>query len=213
MSNLKVISIRTIGYGLVLTSLLWLFFSLWPVASAEVIYRFGRLVGTNFILADEARSFGQLTIKPHEKIITPVDPDFSLVVEKIGANARIIANVNAGNEREYNVKLAQGIAHAKGTVFPGQAGNSFLFAHSVLNPWDIPRYNAVFYLLRELETGDRVVAFYGGKRYNYTVFEKKEVAANDVSDLTAVYDYPVLTLQTCTPPGTTWKRLIVKARL
>ena len=207
MHYAKVLSLRTVGYSFILLSLLWFGFSIWPVAVAEAGYHWRNLFN------GETRHFGGLSPVKAEKTIVPVDADFGLVVEKIGANSRVIGNVDPANDREYVAALQRGVAHAKGTVLPGQAGNSFLFAHSVLNPWDIPRYNAVFYLLRELEVGDQVVAFYRGKRYNYTVFDKSIVEANDITALTAVYDYPVLTLQTCTPPGTTWKRLIVKARL
>lgn len=211
---LKIAGVRTVGYSLVIISLCWLTFSLWPVATAEVGYRFSGWLGWQFKLREDVpQTFDQLIKKKPQKVIDPVDPQFGLVVEKIGANSSVVANVDAANEREYNLKLQQGVAHAKGTVFPGQKGNSFLFAHSVLNPWDIPRYNAVFYLLRELEVGDRVVAFYQNKRYNYTVFAKEVVESNDTGPLVAQYDYPVLTLQTCTPPGTTWKRLIVKAKM
>jgi len=45
-------------------------------------------------------------------------------------------------------------------------GTIFLFAHSTDAPWNIIRYNAVFYLLRELDAGDGIIVFFLGKRFN-----------------------------------------------
>jgi sortase A len=89
----------------------------------------------------------------------------------------------------------------------------YLFSHSVSAPWDVVRYNAVFYLLGKLDNGDKIIIFYKGRRYDYIVFDKKVVPGSDTEYLTASYDEPILTMQTCDPPGTTWKRLIVRAKL
>ena len=113
--------------------------------------------------------------------------------------------------------LKKGAAHAAGTADPGDEtkanNNVFIFAHSTLNIWDVPKYNAIFILLRELEKGDRVSTFYQGRRYDYEVFDKKVVEATDVKYLTEPSKDPILTLQTCDPPGTQLRRLIVTAKL
>ncbi|MDZ4246187.1 MAG: sortase, partial [Dehalococcoidia bacterium] len=143
----------------------------------------------------------------------PVVTNFGIVVEKINANARVIADVDPASEREYIQALSQGVAHAKGTVYPGEKGNIYLFSHSADAPWNIVRYNAVFYLLSKLEPGDRVILFYQGRRYDYIVFDKTIAAPSDTSYLTRTYDESILTLQTCDPPGTLVNRLIVRAKL
>ena len=160
----------------------------------------------------EQLGFGSLAIGGSETIV-PVDTNFGIVVEKINANARVIANVDPGNEREYIAVLSQGVAHAKGTVFPGQKGNIYLFSHSADAPWNIVRFNAIFYLLGKLDPGDRVILFYQGRRYDYIVFDKNVVGANDTDYLTRDYSESILTLQTCDPPGTLVNRMIVRARL
>lgn len=212
---------RWLGNFLIIVSVVGLFFTFWPIFTAEISYRIEKLKGIRFTVdrsqTDQSTSdrvtFGDLLGKGSPKILIPKSTDFGVIVEKIGANAPVIANVDASNPKEYNQKLQKGIAHAKGTVFPGQKGLSYLFAHSTLNPWDVPRYNAVFYLLRELEPQDRIVTFFQGRRYDYIVTEKKIVAPNDVSIFYSNFTEPVLVLQTCDPPGTTWRRLLVIAKL
>jgi len=146
------------------------------------------------------------------QIITPVDTNFSIVIPKIDANARIIPNIDASNYDDYMAALARGVVHAQGSVFPGMKGNIFLFAHSTDNFWNVGRYNAVFYLLKELETGDEINLFFGGKRFIYKVYDKKIVEGNEVQYLSAASDTQTVTLMTCWPPGTTWKRLLVFAK-
>lgn len=148
-----------------------------------------------------------------ENSIIPVSTEYGIVIEKINANARIIPNVSPGNEREYLNALRQGVAEAAGSTLPGQPGNLYLFSHSTDAPWNIVRFNAVFYLLKELESGDRVIIFYKNRRYDYVVFDKIIASPSDVSYLTNRYDSPILTLQTCDPPGTLLNRLIVRAKL
>ena len=58
-----------------------------------------------------------------------------------------------------------------------------------------------------------MIVFYKNRRFDYVVFDKSVVSPNDVSYLTNQYDAPVLTLQTCDPPGTLLNRLIVRAKL
>lgn len=162
-------------------------------------------------IRENTQGFGE--IQATEDLIKPVSTDFGLVIEKINANAKIVAQVDPGVEKEYTAALKEGIAEAKDSTEPGQPGNLFLFSHSTDAPWNIIRYNAIFYLLRELESGDRVIVFYQGRRYDYIVFDKTIAPASDISFLANRYDKPVLTLQTCDPPGTTLNRLIIRAKL
>ena len=156
--------------------------------------------------------FGQLAGGDKVEFIQPVSTQFGIVIPKIGANAPVIANVNAADSKYYLPVLKQGVAHALGTVFPGVPGNIFLFAHSTDNFWNVERYNAIFYLLKELEEEDEIDIIYKGKRYIYRVTNKLIVDPNEVKYLTKRLNYEQLTLQTCWPPGTTLKRLLVIAK-
>lgn len=222
-----VLFIRFFGYFIFLVGLVSFIFVLGPLAQAEIDYRFDLVRGVKRTVALDAApmtarptpgvsnsgeaSFGN--VPAPADVITPVSTQFGIVIEKINANAEVVPNVNPANEKEYVNALQKGVAHAAGTSLPGEKGNMYLFSHSTDAPWNIVRYNAIFYLLRELEIGDRVVIFYQGKRYDYYVFDKRVVGAADVQYLTAKYNVPVLTLQTCDPPGTLFKRLIVRAKL
>ena len=215
-----VLFIRFFGYLIFFLGILSFLFVLGPVANAEFSYRKDNILGikrtvprivTSSGEATSSGNFGSITLDAES--ITPIDTDFGIVIEKINANARVIANVDPANEKDYIKALSLGVAHAKGTNFPGEKGNIYLFSHSTDAPWNIVRFNAIFYLLREVGSGDRIIVFYQNKRYDYIVYDKVIAAADDVSYLTNKYDASVLTLQTCDPPGTLLHRLIVRAKL
>ncbi len=214
-----VLFIRFTGYVIFFTGFFSLLFILGPLIQVEFNYRLDQLMGVkrtvpNIITSDSNGSSGSFgNLKTVGETITPIDTNFGIVIEKINANAKVVANVDPSSEREYYQALTLGVAHAKGTSLPGEKGNIYLFSHSTDAPWNIVRFNAIFYLLREVETGDRVIIFYQGKRFDYLVFDKVIARPNDVSFLTNRYDGEVLTLQTCDPPGTLFNRLIVRAKL
>lgn len=209
---LKVFVLRSIGNFLLLSAIAGVVLTFAPAIQAEATYRYNFWRGqTYYVAGDRPPVMGRAFETP--LAITPLDTNFGVVIPKIAANARVIANVDAGNQGVYTEALRRGVAHAAGTVFPGQVGNSFLFAHSVGNFWEVSRWNAVFYLLRELAPGDEVDIFYQGKRYIYVVYDKRVVEPTDVGYLHSQANFPMLTLQTCWPPGTTLKRLLVFARL
>lgn len=202
--------IRWFGNILILISIAGFTFTFWPLLSVEIPYRINKWRGKVYTVDSKPANFGDILATD---LVVPKNLGFGIVVEKINANALVVSDVDWTNERVYNQELKKGVGHAKDTVKPGQTGLSFMFAHSVLNPWDAPRYNAVFYLLREVEAGDRIVTFYEGKRYDYYVTEKRVVGPRDVGFMSQKYDKPTLVLQTCDPPGTTWKRLLVFAQM
>jgi sortase A len=157
------------------------------------------------------QGFGNLISKRYMQEITPVDPSFSLIIPKIGVNSKIISNVNVADRNAYDAALKQGIAHAAGSSLPGHNGNTYLFAHSTDFVWNILNFNAVFYLLKDVSTGDTMYIVYNGDVFPYRVREKKIVESTETNYLRPDYSSEQLTLQTCYPPGTTWKRLLVFA--
>ncbi|OGG03109.1 hypothetical protein A2W14_04545 [Candidatus Gottesmanbacteria bacterium RBG_16_37_8] len=231
----KFIIIRTVGNFLVLTSLLGIVLTLGPAGYLEAAYRINQirniryevffrpakaepveiadqLIPTPTYVPPNNTFFGQIAGGDKIEIIEPVSTQFGIVIPKIGANAPIIPNVDPSNPKLFLPILKQGVAHALGTVFPGVIGNIYLFAHSTDNFWNVGRYNAIFYLLKEMENGDEINLIYKGNRYIYRVTNKLIISPTDVEYLTKQTNYEQLTLQTCWPPGTTFKRLIVIAR-
>lgn len=148
-----------------------------------------------------------------QKIVRPIDAQFGIVIPKIGANAKIIPNVNPYDSRIYQQALTKGVAHAKGSAFPGRAGNVFIFSHSSATVLESIRYNSVFYLVDKLELGDEVLLYFNNQKFTYRVIEKTHVAPSEISYLTEKTDKKLLTLMTCWPPGTTFERLIIRAIL
>ncbi|OGC98179.1 hypothetical protein A2634_03470 [Candidatus Amesbacteria bacterium RIFCSPHIGHO2_01_FULL_48_32] len=139
------------------------------------------------------------------------DENFSVYIPKIGAVSKVIENVDAGSEKEYLTALKLGVAQAKGLAHPGEKGTTFLFAHSA-QPIDFARYNAVFYLLDRLILGDEVQLVYKGKLFIYKVSSVQRLASSDTRYLKPQDEEEILVLQTCWPPGTAWKRLVLTAR-
>jgi sortase A len=213
----RILLIRTIGNTLILGTIVAIGFTFWPIGSAFVTHTIDNFSGKKFeasATTSSGQTFGSLLGKedPNIKVLVPKDPNFSIIVEKIGADAPIIPNVDASNKAAYTDALKRGVAHALGTSFPGEAGVTYLFAHSTDTIFNVPRFNAIFYLLNDLVPGDRVVIFFNNKRFDYAVTEKKITEPADVSYFTLKTSEQILVMQTCYPPGTTWKRLLVVAK-
>lgn len=214
---------RKFGFGLVSLSFLFLFLTFGPMIRLELFYRLSNknAVTTQeiqiektvqatiptFTISDEAKR----DLATKEAAQLGVDTNFSLVIPKIDAKAKIIANVDAGNETAYRLALKEGIAHLAGTAFPGEKGTIYLFAHSTDTLANVSRYNAVFYLLKELQPADRITVFYQGLKYEYEVSQRVITDSQDTSWLTPVGEERLI-LQTCWPPGTIQKRLLVIAK-
>ena len=200
------------GTGIVLLTFAFLeiIFAYKPIIKEELNYIFGLNPKIEYYSTDINAEEIEKTRSEAEDL--GVDPAFAIVIPKIGAAENILANVDAGNKTEYMDALQKGVAHAKGTYFPGQGRKIYLFSHSTDSPLNIERYNAVFYLLKKLETNDKIIIFFSSKKYVYEVIEKHVVKANDASWLTTDTQSETLVLQTCDPPGTNWNRLIVIAK-
>ena len=182
-----------------------------PILFSELKYEYNKKKNIEYVLDDktidnQAHIDGNGGLIP----IEPINKDFSIVIEKIGVNAPVIPNVSVSNKVKYGEALERGVAHADGTVAPGQTGNMTLFAHSSLDFWNMGKYAKVFNLLGKTNIGDRIVIYYQNKPYVYEIFEKFVVKGWDTSPLTEDFDAPVITLITCDPPGTSLNRLVVR---
>lgn len=203
--------IRTAGASLIAVAVLTFYFSFGPVIEKEVSYTLSSNRGTEHFsynltealeieaVQKEAREYG-------------VNSYFSVVIPKIEASSNVIANVDVSSKEEYLDALKKGIAHAKGTYFPGQGGRVFLFSHSTDSPLNFARYNAIFYLLTKLEKNDLIIIFFADKRYVYEVDDKISADISDVAWIQPKKEEEELVLMTCDPPGTTWRRLLVIAK-
>ena len=225
---IKFLVIRSIGNFLVLFAIFGVLATFGPALYFEVTFRVMQVRGVHFSITDkhipvsEAKniklssnptlSFADILSGPKEQILVPIDPVFNILIPKIGANAKVFPNIDPSDPDSFLPILQKGVAHSVGTFFPGQKGNIYLFAHSTDNFWNVGRYNAVFYLLKDLQKGDDVVVFSQNVRYNYVVTGSKIISPSDISYIAnAKTGKELLILQTCWRPGTTWQRLMVFA--
>ncbi|OGD09552.1 hypothetical protein A2397_03990 [Candidatus Amesbacteria bacterium RIFOXYB1_FULL_44_23] len=219
------LALSAVGSLMILVSLTGLVFVYIPLGVAEVRYGFSK---TQLARLTREMTFNEWEKQEKEKesvkklkgqLITEIRPEwpvpdsgYSIYIPKIFALSKVIGNVNADKPQEYLKALKLGVAEAAGLGHPGEVGTTYLFAHSVGSRWDFARYNAVFYLLDKLVTGDAVELVYQGRLYKYEVAEKEVVSATDTKYLVPQTVSEKLIMQTCYPPGTTWKRLVVVAK-
>ena len=188
--------LKFIGPLLILVGLSILFFIYFPVLKQELNYQ----VKKNIKNENEVKE------------IKPVDEDFGLVIAKIDVNTKVFKDVDSNNPKEYLPLLTKGVAHAKGSVLPGESGNVFIFAHSTDTSFNASRYNAVFYLLNKLEKDDEIIVYYNQEKYLYKVTTSKILSPDRLDDYLKTLSGSNLILQTCTPPGTTINRLLLIAK-
>jgi LPXTG-site transpeptidase (sortase) family protein len=198
--------IKIISTLLIFSGLATLFLIFWPVAKIELKYNFDQIAHVKYVVDTEQLS-------TFEKPLTAPNTDFSIIIPKIGAVAPIIANVDPSDPKIYLAALKKGVAHAQGSVLPGEEGNVYLFAHSTDAFYNVGSYNAVFFLLGKLQIGDEVDIYYQDSLFRYAVYDKKVVSPDSSQYFGAILPgEKTLTLQTCYPPGTTLERLIVLAK-
>lgn len=106
------------------------------------------------------------------------------------------------------------LVNYQGTSIPGNLGNAVIFGHSTLpqlfNPKD---YKTIFANAYKLKIGDKITAHVNNVSYLYKIYSITVVDPSDTSLFFQSFDNSYITLVTCTPPGTVWKRLIIKSSL
>ena len=206
---------------LIVIGLLFIVLSFGPIVKDELWFRLKELKDQKYFLGSKEEVVGSVEDSVFARYLSkspvtlkPVNKGFSVVIEKIGVNAPIIADVPVTDERAYNDALKSGVAHAITSKYPSRnPGNVYLFAHASVNFWQLGEYSDVFNLLRKLSFGDRVHVFYDGEDFVYEVVNIEKHDGWNTYPLTRPVIEPTLTLQTCDPPGTTLNRLIVTAHL
>lgn len=160
----------------------------------------------------EVLDFGNYSINPpDDRIVIPrINKNIPLV--KIDAEQDLINQNWQSLEKKVQDHLLYGAVLYPGTVEPGYFGNTTITAHSSYYPWANPKdYIDAFALLPEMKVGDSLSVFYHGQKYTYKVYDVFEVQPGDTSVIEQNEQRSDLTLITCTPVGTTLRRLIVKA--
>lgn len=191
-----------------------LFLVAWPILTFEILFTPQYSVNVVSPLANEEVLGSQTDLTQASNWFPtasrPTSPSkitsYTLSIPKLGIKD---AAVIIGAE-----DLSKSLIHWSGTANPGEFGNAVIFGHSVLPVFfDSKNYTTIFSTLPTLKEKNEIFVYFDGITYKYQVFEMKVVDPSDLSILEQKYDDSYITLITCVPPGTYWKRLAVKARL
>jgi sortase A len=131
---------------------------------------------------------------------------YSLTIPKINIENAVVSTI------DYN--LAEHLVQYFGTSIPGENGTAVIFGHSTLPQlFDPKNYKTIFANAHNLKVGDELFATVSGITYKYKIFSIVVTSPEDTNMFSQSYDHSYLTIVTCTPPGTIWKRLVVRAAL
>jgi sortase A len=110
--------------------------------------------------------------------------------------------------------LSRSLVHYIPKSLPGEYGNVTIFGHSTLPQlYNTDNYKTIFTYLPSLEKNDKIYVKIDELIYEYEVYDMFVIKPDEISVLDQRYDNAYLTLITCVPPGTYWKRLVVRTKL
>lgn len=165
--------------------------------------------------------FGKQTPISYQTTVIKADPKSTALVSlpTIENNTIYIPAINVTAPVSWHIPnedaaltagLEQGVIQLEGTALPGTVGNVFITGHSSNFVWAKGAYNQIFALLHNLVNGDKVYLRYNGVTYQYQVSGSEIVKPDNLSVLNQTQQ-SILTLMTCTPVGTNYRRLIITA--
>lgn len=110
--------------------------------------------------------------------------------------------------------ISKSLIQHTGTPIPPIQGNTVIFGHSTLPQlFENNNYETIFANAQNLKTGDEIIVHMKDRNYKYKIVRTFITEPDDLTVLNQNLSGSYLTLITCTPPGTVWKRLIIKASL
>ncbi len=216
---------QIVGAGIVGLGVLILVYFFFPLISFNVFFGSGEdikapipkysMVGGSGIGSLIAQGISKLTLdyndarnwypKVHATKTGSV-PFYSLSIPRLKINDAQVSTV------DYD--LTKHLIQYFGTSIPGENGTAVIFGHSTLPQWFDPKnYKAIFATLHTIKKGDEIVTRVNNITYTYKVFAISITTPEDTNIFSQSYDHSYITIVTCTPPGTVWKRLIVRASL
>lgn len=190
-----------------------------PIAASLVVVLVFLFLQYNRVLFAAVNAYvSPGSIDPQNIVIDPsggtsVSQDPRLVIPKINVDVPVLYDVGADYDSQMEA-MAKGVAHFSipgANSHPGEIGNTVISGHSSNDLFDGGEYKFIFAQLDKLNTSDTIYANYKGTRYTYVVTKKEVVMPTEVSKLVYTTNKPVMTLITCTPLGTSQKRLLVTA--
>jgi len=141
--------------------------------------------------------------------VAALTPNNTIAVPALGISAPIQWQVPQTESAE-KTALASGVIHLDQTALPGTAGSTVISGHSSDYPWSQGQYKSIFAPLLKIKLGTQIILNYQGVEHTYTVQKTYEVKPNDQSVLKQTSTEQLILL-TCTPLGTSARRLVVVA--
>lgn len=216
----KIFSIFLIGLGVLMMT--WV---LIPILSFNLIYgyKFGETVSP---LPDPVPGINNT--RPYSEILGLTRTDYTKasvwfpkqpsLPQKTIVTASYLLDIPKLKINDAVVKinsedLSKSLVHFTGPQ-PGELGNIVIFGHSTI-PWlyNTKDYKTIFTKLPDLTNGDDIYLKNDHISYRYKIIQMRIVSPDNLSVLDQDIDSSYVTLVTCVPPGTFFKRLIVKGRL
>lgn len=225
--------VNSLSYIVLVIGALLLFWSFYPVISFELYSRFyiqdgavspvpqtdvvsslkqaNSVLGSYNVFSNNVRDFTQAHLwfplyVSEQKPKGLSTSEYTLSIPKLNISR---ARVAVGGE-----DLTKSLVQYLPQSLPGEYGNVAIFGHSTLPQlYNVTDYKTIFTYLPSLEKNDVILVQLGDLEYRYEVTDMFVVTPDKVSILEQRFDESYLTLVTCVPPGTYWKRLVVKAKL
>lgn len=164
----------------------------------------------NFIFQEEQKNSADFN--EENKKAEKIPKDNQLIIKKINVSVPIIS-ISSRQDKILQEGLKKGAVIFPQTAIPGENGNCVIVGHSSNFSWRKGDYDTVFVLLDKLKIGDEVEIFWEEKKIKYAIFENPQIVKANQTEILASAEEPILTLMTCWPIGTNYKRLIVKGKL
>ncbi len=175
---------------LVMLSIFGLFNSEYLVA--QYVYRFAK---------PQLASAQSYTYTPNKDVSQIMIPTLGITAPIVSEPSFVESDVQGG--------LKRGVVHFGTLGEFGKFGNVVIVGHSSGAAWSPGQYKFVFTMLDKIQTNDKIIIDYKGTRYIYSVKSINVVEPTNVEVLKQPKDKKMITLITCTPVGTSAKRLIV----
>lgn len=131
---------------------------------------------------------------------------YKISIPKIGITDALVSNEDTD--------LTKHLVQFNSDTLPGKDGNSIIFGHSTLPQlFDPTNYKTILANAYKIEVGDEIIVDMEKGKHHYKIESITVVEPSDTSVLAQNFSDSFLTIITCTPPGTIWKRLVIKARI
>lgn len=131
---------------------------------------------------------------------------YSISIPKLNIQNAVVSTIDTD--------LSSHLINFPGTAIPPDKGTAAVFGHSTLPQlFDPKNYKTIFATLHTLTIGDTIMVTADNLTYSYKIYSISIVDASETSYFAQDMNDSYLTLITCTPPGTTWKRLIIRSKL